>query len=86
MSLSVRGVSLSMKRIAFLSASRSTIFCRAVLNCKTTAVVKLCSVSDRVKKIHTNIKVQKILRPDHGPQISVDYLCKQMWSLRGVRG
>ena len=36
--------------------------------------------------IHTNIKVQKTLRPDHGPQMSVDYLCQQMWSLRGVRG
>ena len=35
------------------------------------------SVSDRVKKscFHTNIKVQKILRPDHWPQMSVDYLC-----------
>ena len=36
--------------------------------------------------IHTNSKVQKILRPDYGRQISVDYLCKQMWSFRGVRG
>ena len=46
------------------------------------------SVSDKVKKscIHTNTEVQKILRPDHGLQISVDYLCHLMWSLRGIRG
>ena len=46
-----------------------------------------------VKHVHNSLVYsvrywvkKKLLGPDHWSQMSVDLLCQQMWSLRGVRG